>query len=257
MADLFASPRLTLARAKHHIDEFEALVNKFIASKPWTSLVDKDTNPGRDLHKIRFTPFPEMLPCILFDAANNLRAVLDQVGYASAVAARSPLLKATKFPFGPSEEKWRNDVAGGCKDLPPEVRAIFERHKSYPGGNDSLWATNEIANAAKHLALKPLVVASPSAFYNARITDHRGTGYIVSPGGFGIGWDAEKREVTLLDVPTGAQADINSNVSFEGAINDIEVLASQPAVSVLSIVYREVGTILGDVETECRHLGFI
>jgi hypothetical protein len=198
MPDFFYSARLTLARAQHHIRDFNSAVQGFINSKPWAYIIDKTTQPGQDLHKIQFTiGLPDMLPCVLFDATNNLRAVLDQAGYASAVAAKSPSLKATKFPFGPSREHWQNNLDGGCKDLPTEIRALFESAASYKGGNNTLWAVNEIANAKKHLALRPLVISRPLAFFTARGEGPGDVGEIVSPGGFGVGWDSHKREITL------------------------------------------------------------
>jgi hypothetical protein len=193
---------LTLRRAQHHIRDFKATFDKFIAEKPWTRFVDKDSDPGKDLLKIKFTQnMPEMLPCILFDAANNLRAVLDQCGYASAVASKSPSLKAIKFPFGPTEQDFRNNLAGGCKDLLPEIRAIFGNFNAYKGGNDTLWAINEIANANKHLALTPLV-ANPSATFRGRITIRKLAAKVANPGGVGIGWDPGKNEITLMSVLT-------------------------------------------------------
>ena len=141
MPDFFYSPRLTLARAQHHTHDFSRIVQEFVQGKPWAYFVDKHTQPGQDLHKVQFTSdLPDMLPCVLFDATNNLRAVLDQAGYASAVAANSPPRKAVKFPFGRTVDDCRNNIAGGCKDLPPEICAIFEAAKSYKGGNNTLWA---------------------------------------------------------------------------------------------------------------------
>src|ERR1700730_12081805 len=75
------------------------------------------------------------LPCVLFDAVNNLRAVLDQTGYSSAIASKRPSFKAVKFPFGPCEQDFLNNLAGGCKDLPPEIRALFKEFKAYKGEN--------------------------------------------------------------------------------------------------------------------------
>jgi len=148
MTDVFRSPQLTLIRAHHHIRDFRETVNRFVAEKPWTRFVDKNSNPGKYLYKIKFRQqLPEILPCILFDATNNLRAVLDQVGYASAVAARGSSLKATKFPFGPTEEGFRNNLAGGCKDLPLEMQDLFRSFNAYKGGNDTLWSLNANANA--------------------------------------------------------------------------------------------------------------
>jgi hypothetical protein len=224
MVDWFHSPRLTLVRAEHHIREFNETVNGFIAKRPWTSFVDKDSEPGRDLHKVKLTEqLLEMLPCILFDATNNLRAVLHQIGYACAMAAKSPSLKAIKFPFGPTEDKFRNNLAGGCKDLPSEICAIFEGFKAYQGGNDALWATNEIANANKHFALRAFVLKRPDAFFSARIEGQGSLEEIVSPGGAGIGWDSRKNEITLVSAPAGAKTDISVDITAEVAVEGIQI----------------------------------
>jgi len=103
MPDLFHSPRLTFIRAKHHVADFNRIEAEFVNSNPWSHFVDKQSQPGQDLYKIQFTePLPIMLPCIVFDAVNNLRALLDQAGYAAAVASGKISPKKTNFPF--SEE---------------------------------------------------------------------------------------------------------------------------------------------------------
>jgi hypothetical protein len=257
MANLFHSPRLTLARAEHHIHEFNETVDRFIAEKPWTNFVDKASKPGRDLHKAKLTKEPpDILSCILFDAANNLRAVLDQVGYASAVAAKSQSLKAVKFPFGPTEEKWRNDLAGRCKDLPTEVRSIFEGFKAYQGGNDALWATNEIANTNKHFALRAFILTRLDAFFTARIEGPGGLEEIVSPGGAGIGWDPRENEITLLSAPAGSKVDLRDNITASVAIDGIQIQGCQSAPAFLNAARDEVKRVLVDTEAECRRLGF-
>jgi hypothetical protein len=257
MADLFHSPRLTLARAEHHIREFNETVDTFIAEKPWTRFVEHDPKLGRDLHKAKLTKEPpEILSCVLFDATNNLRAVLDQIGYASAVAAKSPSLKAIKFPFGPTEEKWRNNLNGRCKDLPTEIRSIFERSNAYPGGNDPLWATNEIANANKHFGLKGLLLTRPDAFFSARIEGRGGREEIVSPGGAGIGWDAGKNEVTLFVAEPGAKTHVHVNITASVAIDGIQIHACPTAPALLDAARNEIKRILMATEAECRRLGF-
>src|SRR6266404_8490034 len=101
MFDFFASPRLTLLRAQRHIHDFNAEVTHFISNKPWSYVTEKNVDGTLDLHKIKFARrLPSDLPCILFDAANNLRAVLDQAGYGSAIAAGKIEPKNAYFPFG-------------------------------------------------------------------------------------------------------------------------------------------------------------
>jgi hypothetical protein len=256
MADLFHSPMLTLDRAHHHVRDFNEVVNRFIAEKPWTRLIDKDSNPGCDLHKIKFTQrIPESLVCILFDAANNLRAVLDQVGYASALAADSASLSHIKFPISSCEKEFRNACKGCCKDVPAEVRAIFERSNAYIGGKgESLWAINTIANAHKHFALKPLNISAHSIFFTARVETAEWISETVSPGGAGIGWDPVKYEVTLVSVPSGAKADINSNVAFTVAVEGIQAFSSKSIAGVLADAQSIATEVVREAEMECRRL---
>jgi hypothetical protein len=118
MTDAFHSPRLTLARAHHHINDFKCVVNGLINSKPWSHIVDENSDAAHDFHKIRFDrELPESLPCILFDATNNLRAVLDQAAYIAAVVAKQPSLKSVKFPFGPAESPTRNSKANEINQM--------------------------------------------------------------------------------------------------------------------------------------------
>ena len=110
MTDVFHSPKLTFERAQHHIRDFERIVAEFKDGQPWAYMIDKDFNPAEHIHKIRFDRKPpDVLACILFDAANNLRAVLDQCGYASAVAGRSQSLKSVKFPFSKNKTEFADE----------------------------------------------------------------------------------------------------------------------------------------------------
>jgi hypothetical protein len=254
MTDAFRSPKLTLRRAKH---EFESVANGFVSNRPYTMIRDTDPlMPGCEIHKAKFDEFPEMLPCILADAANNLRSALDQCGHISAVVAQRPT-KSVKFPFGSCEKEWRNNLTGGCKDLPTEIRAIFERHKAYPGGNNPLWAINEIANAQKHFELMAMPLREPSVFFNVVATTKSARWEFNSPGGFGIGWDSEKREVVLFSVPAGAQTDIQANIAFTIAVDGPQVIRRESAISLLNAAVGEVESVLMGTEAECRRLGFI
>jgi hypothetical protein len=100
MADVFQSCRLTLLRAQHHIDDLNAKINEFVSSQPWSMVVKPDLQARENVVKVKFARrLPTDLPCILFDAANNLRAALDQAGYASTIASGKVEPKKTNFPF--------------------------------------------------------------------------------------------------------------------------------------------------------------
>ena len=255
MTDLFYSPRLTFARAQHHIKDFNRVVGDFVHRDTWAHVVDKDSQPGKEIHKIEFLrPTPDTLPCILFDAVNNLRAVLDQAGYAAAVAAGSPSLKAVKFPFGPTETDFRNNLAGGCKDLPPEIRALFERQNAYEGGNNALWAINEMANAKKHFALIRARIGNVSAAVSHDAGPPPGMAGEFKKISPAVGWDAEKNEMILIIAD--ADADVRGHFAFTVVIDSIKVLARKDARHALYEMSSIVQGILLATEAECRRLGF-
>jgi hypothetical protein len=222
MTKPFHSPRLTLIRAQHHIDEFKSIVMRFRDEKPWSYFTDDQSEPGKVLHKVKFTrDLPEMLPCILFDVANNLRAVLDQAGYAAALVSGkiTPAHQRprTNFPFADTLLNLNNhiDNRGGCSDLPPEITAVFRGFKPYKTGNHTLWTLHQICNAKKHCRLVPVEISNAVGTFYGNLPPDSLLGNIVDPAtGEVVGWDAAKRELTLVSVPAGTKCRISGNFAF-------------------------------------------
>jgi hypothetical protein len=158
MANIFDGPNRMLSRGRHHIAELTTQINSFVQDKPWSRVIEVDTDGTTELHKIRFTRrLSEDLPNIVFDAANNLRSALDQAAFQIAVRhTGSAAPKHAKFPVGPTRDHMLNNLAGGCKDLPQEIQTLFSGFEPYMGGNDILWALNELCNAPKHKTLVPV-----------------------------------------------------------------------------------------------------
>jgi hypothetical protein len=256
MTDLFYSPHMTLVRAQHHIRDFNKSVEDFINSKPWTPFVDKKSQPGKDICKIKFTSqLPNILPCILFDAVSNLRAVLDQAGYAAAFASGKPEAKATSFPFGDDLAGLENNIKGRkvCKDIPTEIVTLFRGFKPYKGGDNTLWALNKLCNAKKHCALVPAQISNVSGVLVRESYWQGSGGSFISPSGV---WDAQKHELTLTIIQSGTTLKMESHFIFAVAIQGIEVLKSAHAPHVLNAMSGIVERVLLATEAECRRLGF-
>lgn len=84
----FDSPRLTLERAKHHICDLKQVVQTFTDESPFSFVVNSETQAPKKVHKVKFNKRPPAdAACIVFDAVNNLRATLDQLGYSAAIAS--------------------------------------------------------------------------------------------------------------------------------------------------------------------------
>lgn len=274
MGDLFASPRLAILRAQHHIDDLNSKINEFVSNKPWSYAIEQDLNARQDLHKIKFARrLPADLPCILFDAANNLRATLDQAGYASAIAGGETNPKRTNFPFGDDLAGLNNNIEGRkvCEHCPPEITTLFRAFKPYKGGNDALWALNKLCNTKKHFALVPFDIGRASLSIMQASEPVRS----IEPGfmkitikgtisGFASGmsvrnpdWDPDKYEITLARTPIGGNPNYKAHVALNIAIDGIENLGGKPAVGVLRNMVRVVESVLGATEAECRRMGLI
>jgi hypothetical protein len=259
MTDIFYSPRLTLVRAQQHIQNFNALVNDFVDGHPWAYVPETDPDTGEHIHKIKFTrQLPQMLPCILFDIASNLRATLDQAGYSSALASGNIRLTKTNFPFADTTANLDNNIDGRrvCEDLPPEITTLFRGFKPYKGGNDPLWALNKLCNTKKHCRLVPIGIERALVFFTSDVIGAGWSSNTVSPTSTGLGWNAEKGEVTLQVTPPGVTPKITADVSFNIAIDGIETIVGEQAAHVLHAMSGIVERILLATEAECRSLGF-
>jgi len=147
-----------------------------------------------------------------------------------------------------------NNAAGGCKDLPTEIRDLFRRFKPYKGGNDALWAMNELCNAPKHKMLYPVVIGGGSVGLGGNFAIGNGGLQLQAPC-----WDSDKNEMEFARFPDGAlQGNPNFNVAFTVAFDDVdEVIRGQNPIKTLRAMTGEVERVLVTTEKECRRIGLV
>lgn len=260
MTDHFKSPRSMLGRAERQINDLEAQINSFMGKKEaWSIAAEEDPSipemyRQRGLthrHVFKFTEaLSEDLPHIVFEAVNNLRATLDQVGFAVATLNGVENPRSCKFPFGPTEEKMRNDANSRCKDLPADVRTLFEGFKPYKGGNNALWALNELANTPKHKLLFPVALGSHGANVDF-IRMANGGMRTIRPT-----WDGTKNELTFLWTTATTKISYNLDVVFSVAINEVDdVINGHQPVSLLRDMAASVKNVVDETEAVCRRIG--
>jgi hypothetical protein len=245
MTDLFASPKNMLRWGKKRIADLHTEIEVFAKDKPWSYVVEPDPQSRQYLHKLAFTArITDDLPNILFDAANNLRSALDQTAFTVGVRnTGTPNPKFAKFPFGPTELDVINNAAGGCKDLPTEIRDFFVSFKPHKRGNAPLWALNELANTPKHKTLKPLFVGAwigGSTLPTVSVLKK---------------WHRERHDIVFAN---SADPDVryDANFAFTVAFDDIdETIRGKNPVSVLNAMAGEVERVLVGTEVECRRIG--
>jgi len=216
-----------LNRAKRHLADLEAQINAFVRDKPWTVVIEKEPDGVTNSFKVKFTKrLAEDLPNVVFDCANNLRSGLDQIAFAIGVkhtGVSNP--KSAKFPFGPTEADMLNNKKGGCKDLPTEIADFFAAFKPYKGGNNTLWALNELCNAPKHKMIYPLSLGSGTVGLGGNFAVAGGL-RLIPPA---RGWNSEKNEIIFATFPDGGtQGNPNFNIAFTVAFDEVdEVIRGQ------------------------------
>ena len=249
MADLFTSAKSTHRHAIHRIGEFEAKITAFERDRDWSYVIEKNADGTKESHKIKFKKiFFDETPNIVFDAVNNLRAVLDQTAYAAAVASGKLNPKCAYFPIGDDAAGLENVIKGRCKDIPREIVALFRTFKPYKRGNLFIPTLNKLCNAKKHAILIPIRF------------DRLGVAVQIGGAIFGLPheWDPEKCEITLLHVGRGTDFSRGGKFAFKINFNhDEPVIGGSEPLALLNGMAREVERILIATEAECRRLRFV
>src|SRR6185295_19523378 len=164
---LFEDSDSYVDRAKHHIQDLQARIDLFEKGEPYKRATEYDSNdPNTILHQIKMVSSVDpTLSNIAFDVVNNLRAALDVAGYSIAFKTRSRN-KNTNFPFAQDLTHFKTNAPGRCKDLPQDIQNLLLGFKGDKGGNDLLWALNEMCNSNKHMSL---IRAKPAVVHEERI----------------------------------------------------------------------------------------
>jgi hypothetical protein len=258
--DPFYSPKRRLLRAKKHVAELDAASAVFLNSEPYRRIVEPDIDGVAQLHKIKLAaPFPEELSDLVEDALDSLRAVLDHTAYCAAVASGKGSPEYAFFPFSNTAENWENRANGLCKDVPGDIVALFRSFKPYKGGNDPLWALNEIRNSSQHAILVPVGHASFRVFskiLSMKAPEHGSVSFdppIWTPGT----WDGAKNEMVIFRADPGTELDYDIEFSPSISFGDVPVFANEPVLTVLNYLARMVESVLLATEAECRRLGLI
>lgn len=257
MADPFSSARRKLARAKIHIEDLKNRIITFEQSNPYEVVSEPDPDkPQEIVHKMRRTkPLPETSE-IAGDAINNLREALDHTAYAVAFPPR----RHCHFPFGSDAANFEISAQGNCKHVPQEIISLFRAFKPYKGGNDSLWALNQICRANKHTVLTSIGINSrwTGKFPFSRLEVLEGITepfWMVYPP---IMWDRSKQEVVLArGSPNNPHLQYEVSITTFVCFDDVEVVRGQEAVAVLDHLVGIVERILMATEAEARRIGLI
>lgn len=238
--------------ASAQIEELEKQVNIFFSSQPYHRLIEHDAKTRSDTHKIKLIrEIPGQLRSSARHIASDIRSSLDHIGYASAIAIGKTKPKNTYFPFARSANEDNSLKKGRCKDLPDEIFDVFWSFKPYIGGDDTLWALNEIANCNKHRSVVPV----GHGLSGDQMMDSFSCDGMCYEMAFPPSWDTEKGEAILCVVDSDANTRYQVQLGFDICFGEVEVLNGQPVISVLKYLEKLSRNIVSAADSEGVRIG--
>jgi hypothetical protein len=251
MTNLFGHAHYSIEHAKRHIENVEREFEAWGKTYPYAAFVEPNADGTEDIHKVKLTkPLPVALPGIVFDALGNLRAALDQAGYATATASGKSGKKA-KFPFGDTEAEVKSRVHSQSKEIPQEVFDVMVALQPYKTGNVTLWALNKLCNTNKHEITipLPLITYAPGVtgdgFFGGRVIE------LIWPPK----WEPSKNEMIVARLERGSNFNYQLQIAASITMGKVHGVAGKPVPAVLNEMLTMVEDSLMAIEAEARRIG--
>ncbi len=239
-----------IERAKSQIEDIKIRVNTWIDIGAY-DIVSKVNpyDPGEEIWSFIPKPLGFDLPIAIGETLHNIRTPLDQI--ISAVAEQHcGSADGTAFPFGKTEDIFKRALTKQKKLLPADAIDMIIALKPYKGGNDLLWAINELNRGDKHRpSLVPTnrtqawQIGAMAVEKGGRvlIMGDRRTAYLSTKGLDDKPYvPAQKRhpyavgEMEVVTCTPGTKFHTDLHPACQVAFGQIEVLKREPVVTVLN-----------------------
>ena len=245
MAQPFDSPNQLIRHARDEVSNATDIIAAFIRAQQYTKVIYVDPKTGEQIFRIKVTgpELPAKLSNIVKDAGGNLRDALDHATYSSAVILVGGEPADTGFPFA-------KDAAGVAGELaskrlsgnPPEIRPILAGFKPYEGGNDTLWALNQIRNPNTHRFIVPIGAAQTMG--GLSIASGR-----INGGQIGYShWDATTKEIEYMRLSRDSQVNHQVNAAINIVFEGIKTVAGKSLIPTLNLMADEAERVVRDIE---------
>jgi hypothetical protein len=225
---------------------------EFLSTRPFKDVVDI-AEDGTQLLKVKLARMPpDRISVLCAKVGEDLRSALDQTAYAVAVASGAPKPDKIHFPFGQTADDFENSIRVNCKGIHPDIVTLFREFKAYKGGDDSLYALNELRKVSEHRMIKPVGQSIGNAIYYKNLTVRGGQVDTLAPV-----WNLETNEITIARASPGAKVTLNGTLRFFIALSDAGILTGSPAIETLQQLTIKVDGIVAATEAEARRISLI
>ncbi len=247
----FYSSKFSIDWAQNHITELEGELEALAHPDCYTTVTEPDADGVYNLFKFKMIkPLTRGITGHTLDVIYNLRAALDQAIYSVTTLNNTPSERSL-FPITNSPAWFEKSLKKLIQVIPQEIADVVRAFKPYKGGNNLIWALNEICNTNKHGIIQPLPMAVASMAWDGTSTGN-GPQILISPV-----WDRAKNEMILARSLIGAEFTVNYDVTVEIVFSDIEFIKSKPVIYTLYDFLDIVEGVVMAIEAESSRIGLI
>ena len=168
--DVLGDAELRLEWSERHIQAYEREIQSFHARESYSIVRGVDpVNPN--IVRVTDPPaIPAQLNLIASDAVHSMRVSLDYIACCLALL-NNRSMSSVSFPIASSLDDFNDSAPSKIKKLSAAGKQFIADNKPYKGGNDNLWAINEINKTDKHRNLVLLDEAPPMWYFTQRVDD--------------------------------------------------------------------------------------
>jgi hypothetical protein len=154
-----SGPKLKLERAKQHIEDLEAAIERFFETNPYELFIENNSETGQREHKVRRVDAPpDSLALIAGDVIHNFRSALDHLIWQLVIAnGKKPDDLRTEFPVWGKKAGFEKGRPGRAKGISEQALDVLYGLKPYKGGNDALWLLHRLDIVDKHRLLLAVI----------------------------------------------------------------------------------------------------
>ena len=148
--------KLKVERAKEHIRELGRSIQAFRDSNPYGFIIEDDLQTGDKVHRLEIRKeTPDCFALLIGDAVHNLRSALDHLAWQLVIANGQVPISGpggTQFRiYNPSPKP--KPMQGKIQGISADAQKLIDGIKPYRGGNDDLWALEQLDVIDKHKLL--------------------------------------------------------------------------------------------------------
>lgn len=239
---LFASAKLKVKRANHHIRELVLLFNTFFhPDRDRVRFQEKvDTSGKKHVTMKVSNKDMEDIPLIVGDAVHNLRTALDHVAHELVLLSGGKRTYHTKFTLRKTRKEVVTAIGGEIQGIGLDmVTRIIEYIQPYRGGNDALWTLHTLDIADKHHLILPVWTSVGIAFHVTDGSDNV-TSFILGP--------IREEEPRAIGTTPSPKIEDYGNPVMQILFEDIEGLRGQSVIPTLHHLQRAVSATIEDIE---------